>query len=140
MGTRRRTLAQVLVCSGCCCGRTDKGKPPVPVDWLKAEWKRLGLLRSVHLTISGCLGPCDLCNVVCVAAAREWTWLGGLSTREQYAALVAWASASAAAGVLLPLPEALQPHRFERFLADDPPQPAHATLAERRGQNGDRER
>jgi len=26
--TKRQTLAQVIVCLGCCCGRTDKGKGP----------------------------------------------------------------------------------------------------------------
>ena len=37
--TKRKSLMQVLVCIGCCCGRVDRGKPEVPVDWLKAEWK-----------------------------------------------------------------------------------------------------
>lgn len=37
--TKRKTIGQVLVCVGCCCGRTDRGKPPVPVDWLKRNGK-----------------------------------------------------------------------------------------------------
>ena len=64
--TKRKSLMQVLVCVGCCCGRVDRGKPEVPVDWLKADWKAARLNPYIQLTISGCLGPCDLPNVVAV--------------------------------------------------------------------------
>lgn len=113
--TKRPILAHVLVCLGCCCGRTDRGKPPVPVDWLKAEWKRRRLHRRVHLSISGCLGPCDLTNVVGVITRDRQTWLGNLSTQTQYEDLLAWAAASAEAERALALPAALQPHIFDRF-------------------------
>jgi predicted metal-binding protein len=113
--TKRKVIAQVLICSGCCCGRTEKGRPPVPLDWLKSEWKHRKLLKSVQLTISGCLGPCDLANVVCITSPAGSTWLGNITAQEAYDALVNWVQASADAGVLLPLPETLTPHLFDPY-------------------------
>ncbi len=85
----------------------------MPVDWLKAEWKRRKLLGTVHLTISGCLGPCDLCNVVCLVTSSGLTWLGGLTLEEEYRALLEWATRSAGAGYLFPLPAAFEERIFE---------------------------
>ena len=49
--TNRTALAQVACCVGCCCGRTDRGFPPVPVERLKEVWKQEKLNRTVQLTI-----------------------------------------------------------------------------------------
>ncbi|WCK53291.1 (2Fe-2S) ferredoxin domain-containing protein [Aneurinibacillus sp. Ricciae_BoGa-3] len=113
--TKRQVLGQIMICSGCCCGRTDKGKPSVPVEWLKKNWKQEGLLKSIQLTITGCLGPCDLTNVVCISSAKKQIWLGELTEDIQYEALFEWAKSSAEAGVLLDLPELLHSHVFVRF-------------------------
>ncbi|HEX9004695.1 MAG TPA: (2Fe-2S) ferredoxin domain-containing protein [Blastocatellia bacterium] len=121
--TKRKTIGQVLVCVGCCCGRTDRGKPPVPVDWLKSEWKARKLLKTIQLTISGCLGPCDLVNVVCLIAPQRTVWLGGLTEQKHFDALLEWATQSAAANKLLPLPALLAEPEFERF------QPLAATVS-----------
>ena len=115
MTPKRQVVAQVFVCQGCCCGRTDRGKPPVPIDWLRAEWKRRRMIGGVGLSISGCLGPCDLLNVVTVVARDQTIWLGGFSTQAHYEALTDWASESATAGSFLPLPLTLHAHVFERF-------------------------
>lgn len=114
---RGRVLAQIVVCEGCCCGRTDKGFEPVPRDWIKQRWKHDKLNKAVQLTISGCLGPCDLANVLCVISPMGMQWFGGLQERWQYELLLNWANASRAAGVLLELPAELNRHRFERFAA-----------------------
>ena len=113
--TSRKTLAQVLVCVGCCCGRTDKGHPEVPVDWLKQEWRKRTLPKKVQLTISGCLGPCDVTNVVLVMMGDPPVWLGGLDRHEQYKALADWASDCASAGRVVPLPASLARFRMDRF-------------------------
>jgi cobaltochelatase CobN len=85
------------------------------VAWLKAEWRTRRLNPRVQLTIAECLGPCDLVNVVAVFSEASPIWLGGLVTDDSFHALLEWAAASREAGGLLPLPLALQPHRFERF-------------------------
>jgi len=79
--TRRDTvLGQLIFCEGCCCGRTDRGFPAWPKDLVKARWKELKLNNTIQLTISGCLGPCDVANVVCMMpAVGDSIWLGGLS-------------------------------------------------------------
>ena len=64
---------------GCCCGQTDRGFPPVPVERLKAVWKAEKLNKTVQLTISGCLGPCDLANVILVMTAGSMYWFGGIT-------------------------------------------------------------
>ena len=112
---RGRILGQIVLCEGCCCGRTDKGFKPVPRDWIKQQWKNEKLNKSVQLTISGCLGPCDLANVCCVISREGMEWLGGLQEQWQYDLLLDWATASRDAGILLELPAELNRHRFERF-------------------------
>ena len=103
--TKRLVIGHLTVCQGCCCGNTENGRPPVPVDWLKKEWRARGLLRRVQLTISGCLAPCDLPNVVTISNENGTQWLGEITEFEQYRALVDWASRSRDAGELVPLPK-----------------------------------
>lgn len=111
--TKRQSHGQIVVCLGCCCGRTDKGHPPVPADWLKAQWKQRKLLKHVQLTISGCIGPCDASNAVLVFLGPEPVWMGGLETQEHYQALLDWAVACQESGMLQPLPHLLLKHRIE---------------------------
>ncbi len=118
--TKVKSPGQLLLCKGCCCGKTERGLPEVPVDRIKAAWKAEKLNKTIQLTISGCLGPCDLPNVAVMVSQGGTTWLGNLAGDDHYDALIAWARASAAAGTALPAPESLEPYRFERFQADDP--------------------
>jgi len=116
-----RPPAGLLLCKGCCCGKTERGLPAVPVERIKAVWKAEKLNKGVQLTISGCLGPCDVPNVAVVVTAEGSRWYGLLDGDGHYDALIDWARSCAAAGVALPVPEALARHRFERF--DDQPPP-----------------
>lgn len=118
--TTRKTMGQVVVCQGCCCGRTDKGHPPVPVDWLKNEWRTRELPKKMHLSISGCLGPCDATNVVLLMFGNQAVWLGGLKTQDSYRDLVQWAADCARREVLQPLPPSLARHRLQRFAEELP--------------------
>ena len=84
-------LAQISICDGCCCGKKEKGHPEVPVQWLKQEWKVRGLLKRVHLSVSGCLGPCDMPNVVMITNSEGTQWLARLYSRRHFAMLADWA-------------------------------------------------
>src|SRR5262245_36648656 len=117
--TRRKALAQIVLCQGCCCGQTGRGLPAVPLDWLKPLWKSEKLNKAVQLTVSGCLGPCDLPNVCCVRTPQEEVWYGRLTTREDYAVLLAWARRCRDAGAVQPLPAELEHLRFERWPTED---------------------
>lgn len=116
LDTKRQVLAQILVCNGCCCGRMEKGNPAVPLDWLKAEFKRRKLIRNVQLTIAGCLGPCDLPNVIAILLPEGMRWLGNVSEFWQYESLLDWASEVKEAQEVLPLPEWTEAHLFEPML------------------------
>src|SRR5207244_1614083 len=85
--TRRKPVAQIVLCQGCCCGQTVRALPAVPLDWLKPIWKSEKLNKIVQLTVSGCLGPCDLPNVCCIVTENEQAWYGRLTTREDYGVL-----------------------------------------------------
>jgi cobaltochelatase CobN len=133
VASRRQAHAQLIFCLGCCCGRTDRGRPEVPVERLKERWKAGRLNRVVQLTISGCVGPCDVAHVAVVVTPRGTTWLGGLAGDGPYDALVSWAEACRDAGRALPLPDPLAAHRFEWFVAEpDPslPTPCSSALQE----------
>lgn len=104
-----------MLCKGCCCGRTDRGLPEVPVERIKAVWKAEKLNRGVQLTISGCLGPCDLPNVAVLVTATGTQWYGLIDGDAHYDALIAWARACVAGGANLPPPDLLARHRFDRF-------------------------
>ena len=116
--TRRSdVLGQLIFCEGCCCGRVDRGFPELPKDLIKQRWKAAKLNDTIQLTISGCLGPCDVANVACICSADgELTWLGALGELWHYETLIAWAERCQFERQLLPLPASLLPYRFERFL------------------------
>jgi cobaltochelatase CobN len=114
--SKRQVVGNVTICSGCCCGNVQRHKPEVPVDWLKEEWKMRGLRRTLQLTISRCLGPCDLANVVRISGHEFDMWLGQLSTLAQYEHLLAWAALSASAARIVSLPCELTPLQFDAFV------------------------
>jgi hypothetical protein len=113
--TKVKPPAQLLFCKGCCCGKTERGLPEVPVDRIKAAWKAEKLNRAVQLTISGCLGPCDLPNVAVVVTAAGTCWYGRLDGDAHYDALIDWARSCFAEGTVQPVPPSLEALRFDRF-------------------------
>ncbi|MBM4023571.1 MAG: (2Fe-2S) ferredoxin domain-containing protein, partial [Planctomycetes bacterium] len=115
LATKRTPLAQVVFCQGCCCGRTDRGRPALPVEMLKSVWKSEKLNQTVQLTISGCLGPCDLANVALIISPDGNEWIGGMAGDAVYESLVEWARECHREGRLLLLPTEYNDRQFERF-------------------------
>ena len=113
--TKRLVIGHVAVCLGCCCGNTVNGRPPFLSSGSRENGAPGGLLKRVQLTISGCLGPCDLPNVVTISNESGTLWLGGISEFNQYRALVEWAGRSKDAGELLPLPGEFREHTVHPF-------------------------
>ena len=113
---RRPHRGQVMVCQGCCCGNVARGRPPVPWDWLAREWNSAGLNRTLQLTLSGCLGPCEEANVAWLVepGGRQY-WLGGLAAQEHYEALLEWGQQWASRGCLGDVPETLKARCFHRW-------------------------
>jgi hypothetical protein len=69
-------------------------------------------LKRVHLSISGCLGPCDVPTVILITSAAGTQWLACISQRRQYEMLADWAEQSKLADKLLPLPREFDSHRL----------------------------
>src|SRR6266508_5404173 len=83
-----RPRGQLFVChNNCCCGRTEDGFAPVPVERYHEEWKRRRLRNIVHLTIGGCLGPCALANVVLLLFDGQALWFHSMNGDAQVLAL-----------------------------------------------------
>jgi cobaltochelatase CobN len=80
---------------------------------LKDEWRKRGLLKRVQLTVSGCVGPCDVPNVVELNSEEGSQWLGNITQLNQYRSLVEWAVRSVEAGHLLGLPREFKDHVLE---------------------------
>jgi cobaltochelatase CobN len=110
--TKCRVIGRMIVCQGCCCGATHKDHPEVAVGWLKDEWRKR-LLKRFQLTVSGCVGPCDVPNVVEINSEAGSQWLGNIAHFNQYRSLVKWAVRSTEAGRLLDLPREFKDHLVE---------------------------
>jgi cobaltochelatase CobN len=121
--TRRKPLAQIVLCQGCCCGQVERSLPAVPLERLKPIWKSEKLNKVVQLTVSGCLGPCDLPNVCTIITPQEQAWYGRLTTPEDYDVLLKWARQCRERGELVPLPNELAHLRFERWPGPDDADP-----------------
>jgi cobaltochelatase CobN len=78
--TLRVVEGHLFVCQGCCCGNTQAGNPPVPLDRFKKEWKDRGIRSRIHLTISGCLGPCAVPNIVMLIYKGETVWFHSINS------------------------------------------------------------
>ncbi len=113
--TKRLVVGQITICRGCCCGNVERGLPEVPVEWLKSEWRKRGLLKRVQLTISSCVGPCDVPNVVVITSSSGTEWLGNIVKFDQYRSLVEWAVRCRDAGEMLALPREFHECRISPF-------------------------
>lgn len=109
---------QLLVCNACCCGNSEKGFPALPVDEFKRQWKERGIRLRVHLTFSGCLGPCPLANVVLILFAGESIWLHSINTADHVTAIYDYLEAMLAAENYLPPQGLLAACHFSRYIFD----------------------
>src|SRR5262245_36495762 len=101
-------LGHLLVCArGCCCGHTERGIAAVPIDFYKDEYKRRKIRDRVQLTMSGCLGPCPLANVVLLLFDGKPLWFQGINRQGQIVALYDYLDRMLAADRLLPPPPEL---------------------------------
>jgi cobaltochelatase CobN len=106
----------LFVCNGCCCGRTEKGFPALALDEFKRQWKQRGIRRRVHLTISGCLGPCPLANVVLLQFRGKSLWFHSINQPDDVDLIYNHVERMLLAETALDLPEALESRLFERYL------------------------
>lgn len=106
----------LFVCNGCCCGRTEKGFPALALEEFKRQWKRRGIRRRFHLTVSGCLGPCPLANVVMLQFHGRSVWFHSINHAEDAAMIYDYVEGMLLAGSFVEPPEGLAARVFERYL------------------------
>jgi cobaltochelatase CobN len=109
---------QLFVCKGCCCGNTEKGNPPVPLEEFKAQWRKRKLRSRVHLTVSGCLGPCQLANVVLILFDGHTIWLHSINTSAHVTAIYDYLEEVLLTGAYAPPQGLLAGCHFQRFERD----------------------
>jgi nitrile hydratase accessory protein len=107
----------LFICNGCCCGRTDKGFPALPLDEFKSQWKKRGIRRRLHLTISGCLGPCPLANVVLLQFRGRSMWFHSINQRDDVGQIYDYVESMLLEEAVLDPPEGLASRAFERYVA-----------------------
>lgn len=109
---------QLFICHGCCCGRTEKGFPELPLDQFKQQWKARGIRRRFHLTISGCLGPCPLANIVLIQFRGKSIWFHSINSDRDVSDIYDYVEQMLAAECYLPPPSSLAARHFQRYLVD----------------------
>jgi cobaltochelatase CobN len=123
-GTAKEIRVQdghLFVCYGCCCGRTEKGFPALPLDEFKRQWKERGIRRRFHLTISGCLGPCPLANVVLILFRGHSVWLHSINSPEDVDLIYGYVERMLLAESYCDPPSRLAARRFDRYVAEAEP-------------------
>lgn len=118
-----RRPGQLFVCAtGCCCGHTERGHDPVPVELYHEEWVRRRIRHKVHLSIGGCLGPCALSNVALLLFGGHQIWFHSIAGDDQVRAMFDYIQDMVRADRYLPPPAALASQVFDVFdwLEPDP--------------------
>ena len=122
----------LFVCSrangNCCCGWAEKGRFVFDNSLWADEWERRMIRNRLHLTFTGCLGPCAVGNNALLQLHGRSIWLKDLNGPEFPALVFDYAQAMLDAGHVLPPPEPLRGHVYERYLP--PPDDDYAPLAE----------
>lgn len=114
----RLVTGQLLVCQGCCCGNIDKGHSPVPLQEFKQQWRERDLSKRIHLTVSGCLGPCALANVVLILFDGRAIWLHSINTTNHVTAIYNYLEAMLHNGGYIAPTGLIASCLFQRFIGD----------------------
>src|SRR5215471_2397048 len=108
--------AHLMVCAkGCCCGHTERGHAAVPVDFYKDEYRKRKLRKQVQLTMSGCLGPCPVANVVLLFFDGHPVWFQSVNGEPQIRAIFDYVERMLAADSYLPPPPELADYVFTYY-------------------------
>jgi len=106
----------LFVCNGCCCGHIEKGFPALPLDEFKRQWIERGIRRRFHLTISGCLGPCPLANVVLILFRGRSAWFHSINSPADVGLLYDYVERMLLVESYLNPPPELAGRLFERYI------------------------
>ena len=92
--------------------------------------KSAGFRRRFHLTISGCLGPCPLANVVLLQFAGRSMWFHSINQAKDVDSIYDYVERMLQGEVDLDLPAELAGRHFQRYLVIQLPQRPPAKRSE----------
>lgn len=122
----------LFVCSkvhgNCCCGWTEKGRAELNIGLYESEWERRKIRNQLHLTFTGCLGPCAVGNSAMLQVLGRSIWFKDLNDDRLIPLVYDYAEAILRQGRVLPPPAELRDHVYERYLA--PPEESYIPLVE----------
>ncbi len=111
----------LFVCSkehgNCCCGWTEKGRAPLNIALYEQEWERRKIRNKLHLTFTGCLGPCAVGNNAMLQIYGQSIWLKDLNSDALIPQVFDYVQAILDAGHVIAPPAALTEHIYARYLA-----------------------
>ncbi len=110
----------LFVCSrahgNCCCGWTEKGRAPVNTARYETEWEQRKIRNRLHLSFTGCLGPCAVGNNAMLQVLGRSIWFKDLNDDALIPEVFNYAERMLNAGRVLPPPDVLRNHVYERYL------------------------
>lgn len=122
-----QVVGNLFVCSkangNCCCGWAEKGRMPFDNTLWSDEWERRMIRARVHLTFSGCLGPCAIGNNALLQIYGRSIWFKDLNSPTFAPLVFDYIQAMLAVNRVLPVPEALTGHVYERYLTPNDAEP-----------------
>lgn len=116
-------VGNLFVCSrangSCCCGWAEKDRLPFDNSLWSDEWERRRIRDRLHLTFSGCLGPCAVGNNALLQIHGRSIWFKDLNDPSLAPKVFDYVEAMLGAGAVLPVPDTLAGHVYERYLTPD---------------------
>jgi len=94
------------------------------------EWERRRLRNRVHLTFTGCLGPCAVGNSALLQVYGRSVWFKDLNEPHLAGRVFDYIEVALADGTLRAVPDDLRGHVFERYLtpSDAPPEMTYSLV------------
>jgi cobaltochelatase CobN len=109
----------LLVCSrahgNCCCGWTEKGRAPVNTALYGDEWERRKIRNKVHLSFTGCLGPCAVGNNALLQLFGLSIWFKDLNDDQYIPMIFDYIDGMLGAGHIMSPPADLIDHVYARY-------------------------
>jgi YHS domain-containing protein len=115
-----RVSGNLFVCSrqngSCCCGWEEKGRMPFGNELWSDEWERRRIRNRLHLTFTGCLGPCIAGNNAMLQLHGRSIWFKDLNSADLIPKVFDYAEEMLTSSKVLPPPDDLRGHVYDRYL------------------------
>jgi YHS domain-containing protein len=113
-------VGNLFVCSrangSCCCGWDEKGRTPFDNELWSHEWEKRAIRNRIHLTFTGCLGPCMAGNNAMLQIYGHSIWLNDLNAPAIVPQVFDYIEEVLRCGEVVEAPEGLRGHVIARYV------------------------